>query len=192
MTVAPDAGLRALAGLPADAPLPSVNELMGRLREQDPQLAVVLDMIAAQRRTTDTAAAAEDDEPDAGTSAAAAGLARVDARQLVRLARLVDELESELETLRYRNDAIAAAVGACHLCWGEDPHCPRCFGTGGPGWLRPDPSARRRWLGLSKRQPSAPVGTSTTSPPRTGGSNRRPRSRGASNGIQRQGEGNQT
>lgn len=47
----------------------------------------------------------------------------------------LDELEAELEELRHRNDALAAALGACAICWGESEPgaCPECGGAGRPG-----------------------------------------------------------
>ena len=40
---------------------------------------------------------------------------------------------AELEDLRRRNEIFAAAVGACEICWGDDPACPICWGDGRPG-----------------------------------------------------------
>ncbi len=44
----------------------------------------------------------------------------------------------ELDVLRRRNDVFAAAVGACEICWGDDPVCPVCWGEGRPGWTEPN------------------------------------------------------
>ncbi|MEU6040722.1 hypothetical protein ABZ801_35525 [Actinomadura sp. NPDC047616] len=58
------------------------------------------------------------------------------------LTRLVDAGEDEPhpdEELRARNDALAAALGACG-CWGTRAHCPLCGGAGEPGWALPDRS----------------------------------------------------
>jgi hypothetical protein len=44
----------------------------------------------------------------------------------------------ELEELRRRNEVFAAAVGACELCWGDDPGCRVCRGRGRPGWAEPN------------------------------------------------------
>jgi hypothetical protein len=49
------------------------------------------------------------------------------------LARLSRKMFAELKVLRTRNDNLAAALGACHLCWGEDADCPYCGGDGGVG-----------------------------------------------------------
>lgn len=48
------------------------------------------------------------------------------------------ELQDELDELRDRNDTIAAALGACYRCWGEEPDCPVCHGHGRPGSEPPD------------------------------------------------------
>jgi hypothetical protein len=42
-------------------------------------------------------------------------------------------LRGELEELREWNEALASALGACARCWGEDPSCPGCQGSGSPG-----------------------------------------------------------
>lgn len=56
------------------------------------------------------------------------------------------QLSAELETLQRRNDALAAALGACHLCFGEDAWCPRCGGRGAPGSRRPETVAFARYV----------------------------------------------
>jgi hypothetical protein len=45
---------------------------------------------------------------------------------------------AEFDALRRRNDIFAAAVGACEMCWGDDPACPVCWGEGRPGWAAPN------------------------------------------------------
>jgi hypothetical protein len=45
---------------------------------------------------------------------------------------------AELEDLRRRSEIFAAAVGACEICWGDDPACPVCWGDGRPGWAEPN------------------------------------------------------
>lgn len=62
------------------------------------------------------------------------------------------------QALLDRNLLLAAAVGACD-CWGYDPVCAMCDGTGSPGWARPDaelyrelvePAVRRMAAGVSE------------------------------------------
>jgi hypothetical protein len=62
------------------------------------------------------------------------------ARSFQRLRQTMEQMYEELEALRERNDALAAALGACHLCWGKDFDCPVCGGTGHPGFSMPDRS----------------------------------------------------
>lgn len=54
------------------------------------------------------------------------------------LRRRLGQLELELERLQEINDTLAAALGACPVCWGDDPDCRVCHGRGGPGSRRPN------------------------------------------------------
>jgi hypothetical protein len=47
-------------------------------------------------------------------------------------------LRDEVTDLREVNDAAAAALGACRVCWGGDEFCPVCAGQGHPGANLPD------------------------------------------------------
>jgi hypothetical protein len=49
-------------------------------------------------------------------------------------------LERELYDLREVNDTLAAALGACPICWGGDRTCETCDGYGRAGCFRPDPA----------------------------------------------------
>jgi hypothetical protein len=66
---------------------------------------------------------------------------RNDAMQ--RLRSRFDALREELEELRERQDRLAAALGACADCWGEDPQCEVCGGMGASGSFVPDPRLYR-------------------------------------------------
>jgi hypothetical protein len=59
----------------------------------------------------------------------------VDQRRYVELLR---ELSTELQEVRERCDALAAALGACYLCWGTNEQCTECEGAGTPAWTTPD------------------------------------------------------
>lgn len=48
-------------------------------------------------------------------------------------------IEAELRDLREANDTMAAALGACHLCWGGNEECTNCHGEGHAGYMPPDP-----------------------------------------------------
>jgi hypothetical protein len=45
---------------------------------------------------------------------------------------------AELDELRLMNDRLAAALGACYLCWGKRADCPNCEGRGSSGWVASD------------------------------------------------------
>lgn len=46
----------------------------------------------------------------------------------------------EMETLVKINQDMAAALGSCPECWGENPGCTVCNGNGIPGWKESSPS----------------------------------------------------
>lgn len=62
------------------------------------------------------------------------------------LQTLLQTLYAEVAALRARNDAVAAALGACHLCFGDDPVCSECAGRGTPGSLLPEAIAFRQYV----------------------------------------------
>ena len=87
-------------------------------------------------------------------------------------AEVLERVWAELEDLRLRNRTVAAALGACARCWGEDERCRVCGGRGRPGGRTPDavlyselvePAVRRRL-----RQERDLAAVSTTSPGRRG------------------------
>jgi hypothetical protein len=100
---------------------PVLSDLLEQRFGDDPALAPVL--MAVRRREE-----ARADEPTDGvgeTDPAAADL--------------LERLYAEVEELRLRNRAAAAALGACPRCWGEDGDCPVCRGRGRTGGRAPDP-----------------------------------------------------
>jgi len=122
--------------------VPSIDDLLAEARQNDPQLAALVELLMQQQEQNGQPA-------DVGT---------VDAyettdpyEQPARPRRphptRPDFAEAEeLALLRRRNDTLAAATGACHLCWGDDLLCPLCVGRGGPGWQPPDPWAHQRYI----------------------------------------------
>jgi hypothetical protein len=50
----------------------------------------------------------------------------------------IKEELADYQELLNRNSILAAALGACDNCWGEQAHCPVCGGAGLPGWILPD------------------------------------------------------
>ena len=64
-------------------------------------------------------------------------------QRVSRLRSRFDAMQDELDELRERQDRLAAALGACAECWGEDLECEVCGGTGTPGAFVPDPRLYR-------------------------------------------------
>ena len=108
------------SGGPAD---PSLSLLSGFLEQRQRQLEEELQREEAeeqQRREEDRVADAR--------------------RDLVQTARAqIAALAGELERLQARVDALAAALGSCSECWGEDESCRWCRGRGSPGFMPPEP-----------------------------------------------------
>jgi hypothetical protein len=80
------------------------------------------------------------------------------AKVAVPITRELRELEQEIHDLREVNDTLAAALGACPICWGGDRTCEACDGYGRAGCFRPDPALFVRLVAPAVRR----VRTSTT------------------------------
>lgn len=50
----------------------------------------------------------------------------------------IQVFKRELIDLRKVNDTLAAALGACPVCWGGDSECDECYGEGNSGAYEPD------------------------------------------------------
>jgi hypothetical protein len=128
--------------------LDAMSLLRSQMQSQvpdDPQMAVLMRLLDRQQeleaeRQTQASAGPEDStgegEPDTAEKHAA----------MSDLQDKIDSVYAELEVLRTRNDVLAAALGACYLCFGEDPVCRECQGRGVPGSRRPDPDAFRKYV----------------------------------------------
>jgi hypothetical protein len=108
---------------------------------------------------------AENEEGEEDSAIAARSRIRLDdradgePRNDLRLRREVRGLRQELERLREVNDTLAAALGACPLCWGEDAGCRICHGRGGPGSRRPDRALFTRFVAPAARRLEPAAGT---------------------------------
>lgn len=69
-----------------------------------------------------------------------------------RLLRRVRGLTKELGFQRGIGDTLALALGACYLCWGDDPECERCCGHGKPGWQDPDQNLFNEYIAPAVRR----------------------------------------
>jgi hypothetical protein len=66
--------------------------------------------------------------------------------ELVTLRARVESLSRSCECMQKRLVAIAAALGACPRCMGENPNCRTCDGDGVPGALRPELQSFQRYV----------------------------------------------
>ncbi|WP_116131237.1 hypothetical protein [Tropicimonas sp. IMCC34043] len=119
--------------------------IMAQLAGSDPRLAMLMQLLQSGRAREGAAPEPVDDRTETivdlseRLEAAEAQILRLktSGRRLLERARASEERLSEL----------AAALGACGLCWGEDPGCPSCRGRGRPGMTRPDPDLRQQLFG---------------------------------------------
>lgn len=87
-----------------------------------------------------------------------------DSQTVQRLRTETKTLTLELRDLRERNDSLAAALGACYLCWGEDSTCSHCRGRGRPGYVTPDKELFIEWVAPAVRTLKTHSGTVKSSP----------------------------
>ena len=159
--------LKALAGSGTGGASPQ-ELLMSQLGEQDPTVAMLAQYLTQGSDDDDD----DNDEADAANAELeAAYTAQTEAiaayeeklhhvTEITRhLHQKLKDVYAELQDLRERNDLLAAALGACHLCWGEDRDCEVCRGEGYPGFYRPDADMFRQYatpaLARLQRSPSA-------------------------------------
>lgn len=139
--------------MPAD-PMVALRAQLALQAQDNPGLALLLQLLeqrapAAQPAADDAAEAEDPSDPfqpiDAGDLGGAdlCGPMRADVQALLGHC---SAMETELDLLRRRNDGLAAALGACYLCFGEDPGCARCAGRGRPGARRPEGASFRRYV----------------------------------------------
>jgi hypothetical protein len=115
----------------------NLEDLLAQQAPTNPMAAMLAKHLAEQRaraasdeaRVIDVEATHETQEPGEDPRAA-----------LNELREKMNGLLAEIELLQQRNDAFAAAVGACCLCWGQKIDCRSCRGRGGPGFCIPDES----------------------------------------------------
>jgi hypothetical protein len=131
--------------------LPDASDVYQMLGQNSPKARLIAQYLAQRQAETaqdELEAGLDLDWEDADAGGREEGMS--DAIRPMR--QLVQDMYAELAELRERNDTLAAALGACYLCWGEDPHCEVCRGRGGPGASTPDrqlfatlvvPAARR-------------------------------------------------
>jgi len=128
--------LAAGGGAGLSGALPGTDEMVAQLAGDDPLRSLLVRQVL-ERHDRDGDDEDGEDEEDDEDRAPRESEARAKARERALLRRL-RETRDEVMALRERNDALAAALGACYLCWGEDVRCPVCGGHGSPGTMAPD------------------------------------------------------
>ncbi len=106
----------------------SLSDQLAKLGEADPRLVPLIrhlqERLAESSDVVDITPAQEEGEGDETVESS------VVAEGNQELESLAQGMFAEIEVLRARNDMLATALGACHLCWGEDQGCPYCSGAG--------------------------------------------------------------
>lgn len=112
----------------------------------DPRTALLLQFLQQRRSAAQVAATAETTTSEGEEFRREERGQRERANGAREIRETMRDLYAELESLRQRNDEFAAAVGACFLCFGEDPMCEECSGLGAPGSRAPEPAAYRKFV----------------------------------------------
>ncbi len=128
MTMAPEV-------LAPDAAGPTFDGLINGLAQNNPSLAW-LPQLMAMRRQRELEQAPATGEIDELRAALRQWQTRAE-----KMYRRAQALQAELAESQERMSDIAAALGACGLCWGEDDGCPGCRGRGKPGHFAAIPHA---------------------------------------------------
>jgi hypothetical protein len=67
--------------------------------------------------------------------------AKLNAEAELRFKRLAHDariLKADFDDALDELDDLARALGACHICWGDNKRCEKCRGKGKPGHFIPD------------------------------------------------------
>ncbi|MEA2881230.1 MAG: hypothetical protein QOH32_449 [Bradyrhizobium sp.] len=129
------------------APQRAMDGFLTDFARQNPDLAWFAQLVAMQRQA---AVQVQSDPPELQA-------ARVEVTALVeqlhyaetraeKLQRHARRLAEELDAAQERLSDLAAVLGACGLCWGEDRACRSCRGRGKPGMFAPEPATRSRFF----------------------------------------------
>jgi len=125
--------LARLRASPSDAdPAQTVQELLAQFGPGNPMASLIAKHLAEPKRQRVIDVDPVEEIPEAAGNSAPpdTGMSELRAH--------VESMFAELTVLRDRTDRLAAALGACCLCWGEDAGCRACRGRGRPGFAIPD------------------------------------------------------
>lgn len=99
------------------------NKLLERVLSERPDLAPFTELFQQINSSNDRA-------PDNRS-----GDTELRFKQLASDARV---LKADFDDALDELDDLARALGACHICWGENKHCEKCRGKGRSGHFIPD------------------------------------------------------
>ncbi|AUT75535.1 hypothetical protein C2L64_44970 [Paraburkholderia hospita] len=156
--------LQAFTGGTAD-PMSLLMSQFGGAAAEDPKLGMLMQLLT--QRSTDTVENVQNDEAqnvESGPKEPVVTRSEC-ARRMRELSDTAKQIYAELEILRERNDALAAAVGACFLCFGTDSLCEECGGRGVPGSRMPEPAAYRLYVMPAMRRAQRPKRTYASTTP---------------------------
>jgi hypothetical protein len=147
--------------IPTNAPgAPTPEALLGDMVQKNPKLAWLMQMMSAGSQRVAVAESAAAEERQAEFEALADQLQQSEIRA-AKLQRIARRLQSELEEAQERLADLAAAFGACGLCFGQDNGCRSCRGRGKLGMFAADPELRRRFVAEAiTTVPTAPASVS--------------------------------
>jgi hypothetical protein len=127
--------------------IPQISQLLSQFGVQadDPRIGMVMRLLEARQAPPPESVTIDGHaEPD---ELPVEMISLRDHQERVReLSDVAKTMFAELNDLRERNDTLAAALGACFLCFGKDGACVECGGVGAPGWRAPEPVAYRAYV----------------------------------------------
>lgn len=104
--------------------------LLSQLDTSDPTTALLVQFMANQSQG-DSKSSDDDDEDDESPRQRLRKLSSA----FRQLRNKHESLQAEVKEFQMRNDTLAAALGACYLCWGEYSNCDICQGNGSAGYF---------------------------------------------------------
>jgi hypothetical protein len=115
-----------------------IQELLAQQASTNPMAAMLAKHLAEQKANASSSPVIDVEASEEAPLSKDQEAAIQTSAELSELRQNVKDMCAELKLLRNRNDELAAAVGACCLCWGQNLECRSCRGRGGPGFCMPD------------------------------------------------------
>lgn len=146
MTLSPELLATLMSGSEQDMRATAMNTFLSQMGEDDPQTKLIAQLLAQSAENDDADEKEEDSFNEAFDEAHDAELEAAEEAAIRDLEEMINEVYEELEFLRSWSDTLAAALGACELCWGVDQGCELCRGRGVSGWRQPDHHLFREFI----------------------------------------------